>query len=265
VTFDPSGPQPSQIALLTATDGKGHNGGIPNIVEQTAANRREYCAHHGYVYQFVNISGFDLGGAHAVWAKLPAIAETFAKNPAVEWVWWLDLDAIIMTPNRTMQDVVLSEAALRRAYKSDSDFVQYGNWSAIPGARTRAEADWQTMDFLISQDQNGLNAGSFLIRRSAWSKMLLDMWGDPLLREQDWVGKEQDALLHLVKNHAVIRKNIGLIQQRTINGYSEGDGDMGWQVGDIAVHFAGCWVADVCAERWAQFWEIRGRVGSDAF
>ena len=35
---------------------------------------------------------------HAVWGKLPAILEAFKRFPQAEWVWWLDVDAIIMTP-----------------------------------------------------------------------------------------------------------------------------------------------------------------------
>jgi galactosyl transferase GMA12/MNN10 family len=35
---------------------------------------------------------------HPVWGKLPAILEAMKKYPDAEWVWWLDIDAIIMTP-----------------------------------------------------------------------------------------------------------------------------------------------------------------------
>lgn len=40
------------------------------------------------------------------------------------------------------------------------------------------------MDILISQDCTGFNLGSFLIRRSEFTRRLLDMWWDPIFYEQ---------------------------------------------------------------------------------
>jgi mannan polymerase II complex MNN10 subunit len=56
------------------------------------------------------------------------------------------------------------------------------------------------MDILVSQDCSGFNLGSFLIRRSEFTRRVLDMWWDPILYEQkhmDWDHKEQDAFVHL--------------------------------------------------------------------
>lgn len=43
------------------------------------------------------------------------------------------------------------------------------------------------VDILISQDCGGFNLGSFLVRRSEFSRRLLDMWWDPVLYEQKWL------------------------------------------------------------------------------
>jgi len=40
------------------------------------------------------------------------------------------------------------------------------------------------MDILISQDCGGFNLGSFLIRRSQFTRRVLDMWWDPIFYEQ---------------------------------------------------------------------------------
>jgi hypothetical protein len=66
----------------------------------------------------------------------------------------------------------------------------------------------QPMDMLISQDCSGFNLGSFLIRRTEWTRRVLDMWWDPIFyeqkyysrdvnnnRHQDWDHKEQDAFV----------------------------------------------------------------------
>jgi mannan polymerase II complex MNN10 subunit len=40
------------------------------------------------------------------------------------------------------------------------------------------------MDILISQDCGGFNLGSFLVKRSQFTRRVLDMWWDPILYEQ---------------------------------------------------------------------------------
>ncbi len=50
------------------------------------------------------------------------------------------------------------------------------------------------------------------------------------------------------------------MKQRIANAFSEGDETMGWQDGDLLVHFAGCWVNKKCAERWEEYWAKRGDV-----
>jgi mannan polymerase II complex MNN10 subunit len=42
----------------------------------------------------------------------------------------------------------------------------------------------QPMDILISQDCSGFNLGSFLVRRSEFTRRVLDMWWDPIFYEQ---------------------------------------------------------------------------------
>lgn len=50
---------------------------------------------------------------------------------------------------------------------------------------------------------------------------------------------------------------------RTANAYAIG-GEMGWQKGDLVVHFAGCWVDGVCQERWNQYWAQREVLPADS-
>ena len=67
----------------------------------------------------------------------------------------------------------------------------------------------QPMDILISQDCSGFNLGSFLVKRSEFTRRVLDMWWDPIFYEQkynlflaeanyrhmEWDHKEQDAFV----------------------------------------------------------------------
>lgn len=194
MVYDPAGPAPSEVVILTGTDGLGHNGGIKTILEATAGNRQAYCDLHGYNYHFINISKYDLKGAHPVWAKIPAIIETFRTYPHAQWVWWLDLDAIIMTPARSLNSVVLSRDAMYAALENDTELFHDDHHKT--GVFSPATPDFKNIDFLISQDHNGVNAGSFMIRRSKFSQWMLDMWRDPVFVQNiGFAMKEQDALV----------------------------------------------------------------------
>jgi hypothetical protein len=191
---DPAGPKPNEIVLLAASDGKGHNGGIENILADITPNRQEYADLHGYVYQFLNISKYDIGGAHPVWAKLPAIVETFNLHPQAKWVWWLDLDAIIMTPTIDLREHLLAQHVLLNKMLKDTNINKPGGTEKLD-IKTPANPDINKIDIIVSQDHNGLNAGSFWIRRSEFSRLFIDMWADPMYVRENWIAQEQDAMV----------------------------------------------------------------------
>lgn len=193
IKFDPEGPRPDQIILLCAADGKGHNGGIENLFEQAQENRQAYADLHGYKYHFLNISNYDIAPAHPVWGKLPAIAETFKTFPDAQWVWWLDLDAILMSPLVDLNELLLSHKALDKQLLRDYTINKSGGGKS--GISTPKNLDVKNIDLIFSQDQNGINAGSFFIRRSEWSRSILDIWADPLLVMKPWLGREQDSMV----------------------------------------------------------------------
>lgn len=205
IKYNPEGPRPDQIILLCASDGKGHNGGIENLIEQTRANRQAYADLHGYKYHFLNISKYDIAPAHPVWAKLPAIAETFETYPDAQWVWWLDLDAIVMSPDVDLNELLLSHDALKKQI-IPNEKINVSN-SARSNVSTPMEQDMKNIDLIFSQDQNGINAGSFFIRRSEWSRTFLDMWADPFFVVRDWPGQEQDAVVSILNQGVLARES----------------------------------------------------------
>lgn len=50
---------------------------------------------------------------HPVWGKLPALLLAFEKYPHAEWVWWLDIDAIIMNPDIELFEHLLDPQILQ--------------------------------------------------------------------------------------------------------------------------------------------------------
>lgn len=278
--IEPSG---QKIMLLTATDGNGANALIKNVLSMAESNRREYCDYHNYVYKFINMSRFDLRQTHPVWGKLNAIKTAFDEHPNVEWIWWVDVDIIIMDPEIDLARHVLNPETLKRrlSYGRPLKHPSYGEYSNIRTGYNPDEklpvnaakpvfdgiesedyeyANVSEIDLIISQDYWGLNAGSFFIRRSNFIDMLLDYWADPVFVAREFTFREQDTLGHLNINHWYIRKHIGVVPQRMLNSYIADDLWSGYDDGDIAIHFAGCWIPGDCDARWQRHWKKRGRV-----
>jgi mannan polymerase II complex MNN10 subunit len=136
----------------------------------------------------------------------------------------------IMEPSISLHDHIFSrldEVALRKLPPTQNPLgipdISYTNYS-------------KPIDILISQDCSGFNLGSFLIRKTEFTKRVLDMWWDPVLYEQklapvldqtnqrhmEWAHKEQDAFEHLYTNQPYIRSGVGFLPQRFINAFPRG-------------------------------------------
>ena len=61
---------------------------------------------------FIDLTEFG-GRRHAAIGKMGAIYRAFEQYPSTEWVWWLDMDAIIMTPSIDLYDHILGPSAMQ--------------------------------------------------------------------------------------------------------------------------------------------------------
>ena len=189
---------------------------------------------------WANFSEYQIADAHPAWTKVPVLVDAFKKYPEAKWVWWLDFDAIIMTPTIDLASHLLNPSVMfSRLRKGEAYRIRGAHDEAIYHLPETPDAN--EMNLLITGDHNGINAGSFFLRRSEWTDVLLDLWVDPFYIRQDWPGREQDALIHMIRYHTFVRDHVGILAQRILNAYSEGDENMRWQKNDIVVHFAGCW------------------------
>jgi|SRR5271154_5785802 len=69
----------------------------------------------GYHLLVVDMNAFEIvKSLHPVWSKIPAISRAFELFATAEWVWWLDADAIIMTPSIDLYEHLLNPASLGR-------------------------------------------------------------------------------------------------------------------------------------------------------
>jgi hypothetical protein len=189
---------------------------------------------------WANLSEYAIDGAPMVWTKIPVLVEAFARFPEAKWVWWLDFDSIIMTPTIDLGSHLLNPEPMLEKIRKGELYKLRGEEHGDE-IRTLTNPDPNQINLIIAGDHNGINAGSFFLRRGGWTEMFLDLWEDPLYLANDWPGKEQDAMIHLIQFHKVIRNHLGIVPQRTLNSYYDGSEDMIWHENDLVVHLAGCW------------------------
>ena len=85
--------------------------------------------------------------------------------------------------------------------------------------KTFAHLRGERVDFILTQDKEGLASGSFMVRTGEWAKYFLDAWFDPLYRNYNFQKAESHALEHIVQWHGTILAKLALIPQRSINSY----------------------------------------------
>lgn len=61
--------------------------------------------------------------------------------------------------------------------------------------RTYRHTPPEKINFILTQDHDGLNPGSFFIRQGSWAGFFLDVWMDPILKSYNFQRAEQMALV----------------------------------------------------------------------
>lgn len=115
---------------------------------KSVKNKIDYARLHN-VEIFYNMAHLDQEMS-GFWAKLPLLRKLMLTNPQVEWIWWMDSDALFTD--------MLFEVPIEKY--EDYNLVMHGFDEKIYKQRL-----W-----------TGLNTGSFFIRNCQWSLDLLDAW-----------------------------------------------------------------------------------------
>jgi mannan polymerase II complex MNN11 subunit len=168
-------------------------------------------------------------------------------------MWYLDQNSLIMNPELTVEGHIMNTKRLEGLMIRDQSIVPPD--SVI---KTFGHLKGNQVDFVLTQDKDGLAQGSFIIRRGEWSKFFLDTWFDPLYRSYNFQKADTHALVsisrsssvkilnvdqeHIVQWHPTILSKLGLIPQRIMNAYSKegAAGDGTYKDGDLVIRFAGC-------------------------
>ncbi|AAS53825.1 AFR454Wp [Eremothecium gossypii ATCC 10895] len=216
---------PKIVLILAANEG----GGVLRwkseqeweIERISTRNKLAYVKRHGYglAIKDLTVAKRYTHEYREGWQKVDILKQTMREYPNAEWIWWLDSSTLIMEPDRSLEAHIFNrlDSLVDRTLESfnalklpvDVPYVDYS----------------QPMDLLITQDCGGFNLGSFFIRNSEWSALLLDVWWDPAAYEQKhmlWEHREQDALEALYANEPWIRERVGFLPLRAINSFPTG-------------------------------------------
>lgn len=213
-----------------------------SLVDKIQENRKDYAARHGYATFFPNTTDYDLMPSVPLsWSKLPSMRHALTLWPEAAWLWHLSSEALIMAPNESLKAKLLDPQTLESIMIVDKPVVPPD--SVI---KTFSHLRGERVDFILTQDREGLSVGSFLVRNGEWAKFFLDAWFDPLYRSYNFQKAEEHALEHIVQWHGTILAKLALVPQRLFNSYMpEPDmrntyTDGHYQQGDFIANFRGC-------------------------
>lgn len=180
-------------------------------------NKKPYCHQHGYGL-FAKTSDFS-SGKSVYFDKIRFNLEVLENNPSLDWVWWLDCDAVITNFNITIEEWC------------DDEY-----------------------DFIVTLDRFSLNNGSYFIKNSDLSKKFLR---EILSLEEKYLISEwpdQQPMIDLITNNDQYTTMTKFHSQRDFNSYdydfyrldhgNTHDWDLfgnngNWKLGDFVCHYPG--------------------------
>ena len=147
----------------------------------------------GYATFFPDVTDYDLNGAPASWARIPAMRHAMTLYPHSTYFFHLDQHALIMNPSLSISPHIMSRSRLESLMLKDVPVVPPD--SVI---KTFSHLRGDRIDLVLTQDGSGLSQESFILRRGEWASFFLDAWFDPLYRQYDFQKREVHALVSLL-------------------------------------------------------------------
>ncbi|KAI8059693.1 galactosyl transferase GMA12/MNN10 family-domain-containing protein [Thamnidium elegans] len=184
---------------------------------KASLNKRDYADKHGYVFigrsREFGQQALRADQRRTVWGKIDVIEKVL---PKFEWILWLDMDAVIMNPNQTIEELM---SRLKTEYYSG----------------TESEFE-ENIDFIIVRPGTDkmINAGVFLIKNTSWSFKFLR----EIQEKEEWYRQgpsyEQGAMWDVMRQQDNIKHTLYLDRENHIfNTFPKF-----YQHNDFIVHFA---------------------------
>jgi hypothetical protein len=186
-----------------------YNDAHADLAAVTWTSKEHYATKHGYSLH-PKTSGFTSGAIHI--DKLRHMLVTLNTNPAMEWLWWLDNDAMITNHDVRLESIV------------DNNY-----------------------HVIISTDCHSLNTGSFMIRNTKetkdWLAFLLELAKAPEYADDKRWFEQQMVIDTYIKYRDIIK----VIPQKIFNAYQykiynlDSTDLLGcsgeWEPGDFVIHW----------------------------
>lgn len=140
--------KPRMLLVTGSQPSSCENSEGDHFLLKSIKNKLDYARLHG-IEIFYNMAHLDQEMA-GFWAKLPLLRKLMLTNPDVEWIWWMDSDALF------------TDMAF------EVPLAKYANYNLV----------MHGFDDKVYKRKlwTGLNTGSFFIRNCQWSLDLLDAW-----------------------------------------------------------------------------------------
>jgi mannan polymerase II complex MNN11 subunit len=141
----------------------------------------------------VDASSYKLGGSGGSWARIPAMRHAMTTFSESTYFFYLDPEALIMNPSLSLEEHILNVKRLDSLMLRDMPVVPPD--SVI---KTFSHLKSERVDLVLTQDNDGLGQGSFILRQGEWAHYFLDTWFDPLYRSYNFQRAEGHALVSLL-------------------------------------------------------------------
>lgn len=144
----------------------------------------------GYATFFPQVDDYDLKSAPNSWAKVVAVRHAMTKFPDASYLWYVDVDTFIMNPQLSVEEDIMAAAKLEEKMMVDHPVVP-----PVSIIHTFSHLRGEDVDFVLTQDKNGLATSSFVLRNSEWARYFLETWFDPIYRSYNFQKAETHALV----------------------------------------------------------------------
>ena len=144
----------------------------------------------GYGTFFPNATEYDVGNSPRSWALVPAVRHAMTLHPYTTFFFILSPHSLIMNPSLSINAHIMAPKRIESIMLKDKPVVPPD--SVI---KTFSHLKGDKIDLVLTQDDEGLCQGSFIIRSGDWAKFFLDTWFDPLYRSYNFQKAEGHALV----------------------------------------------------------------------
>ncbi|KIH94710.1 mannan polymerase II complex MNN11 subunit [Sporothrix brasiliensis 5110] len=225
------GKAPTVVLVTVYDETNFHRAYLDTIRE----NRRQYAKKHGYGTFSPKVGYYNLNGSPLSWTKVVAMRHALTLFPESTYFWFLDQNAFVMNMDKSIEGDIMAPAKIDAAMLKDFPVVPPD--SII---KTFGHLKGQDVDFLLTQDYDGLSTSSFIVRNGEWARFFFETWFDPLYRSYNFQKAETHALEHIVQWHPTLLSKMALVPQRTINAYSKVEHGAKYETGDLSVRVVSC-------------------------